>query len=386
MSTKPDSVVVVGGGLAGHTAAVTLRSCGFHGRLTLITQEPAAPYDRPPLSKELLSGQALTPTLSPDLADLEVQVHTDTVAVGIRAGEILTTAGRFPFEAALLAPGLKARRLPSGPGAAPARGLRTLADAVGLRTELVAGQRVLIVGAGLIGAEVATAAAAAGCRVSVIGPDLGPALAAVPDAVLAEIRGWYDECGIRLTTGVRVLETTSTGVLLSDSGHRAADVVIAAIGGSPATSWLDASVVALDPAGFITVDEHLCTGLPGVYAAGDAVAWRSSRYGCDMHLEHWHHAADSAHVAARNILGANESYDPLPYFWSHQLGHGLHYIGRHGRADAVEIRTDTRSGRAVTWTRGGRPTAMLAIDAAHLARRARRELEAADRPEMGVAR
>ncbi|RMI32986.1 hypothetical protein EBN03_11875 [Nocardia stercoris] len=103
-----------------------------------------------------------------------------------------------------------------------------------------------------------------------------------------------------------------------------------------------------------------------------------------MHLEHWHHAADSAQIAARNILGANETYDPLPYFWSHQLGHSLHYIGRHGRADPAEIRSDTRSGRAVTWTRGGRPTAVLALDAPHLVRRARAALQAADRPEIGA--
>ncbi|MFE3229702.1 NAD(P)/FAD-dependent oxidoreductase [Nocardia sp. NPDC059228] len=382
--TRPDSVVVVGGGLAGHTAAVTLRSYGFQGRLTVITQESSDPYDRPPLSKQLLARQPIQPTLSPHLADLEIELRTATVAVGIRPREILTTAGGFPFDAAVLAPGLRARRLPSGDGAPVARVLRSLEDAVGLRTEFTAGRRVLIVGAGLIGAEVATAAAAAGCRVSVIGPDFGPALAAVPDSVLDEIRGWYDDCGIRLTTGLQVVETSPTGVLLSDSSRRAADLVVAAIGGTPATTWLDGSPIGLDPAGFITADDHLRTGLPGVYAAGDAIAWPSARYGCAMHLEHWQHAADSAQIAARNILGADESYDPLPYFWSHQLGHSLHYIGRHGRADTAEIRTDTRSGRAVTWTRGGRPTAVLALDAPHLVRRARAALQAADRPEIGV--
>ncbi|MFX0577039.1 NAD(P)/FAD-dependent oxidoreductase [Nocardia nepalensis] len=383
--TRPDRVVVVGGGLAGHTAAVTLRSYGFQGRLTVITQEPTGPYDRPPLSKELLAGRPIQPALSPGLRDLDIELHTETVAVGICPGEILTTAGGFPFDAAVLAPGLRPRRLPSGPGAPSARVLRNVEDAVGLRAELVAGRRVLIVGAGLIGAEVATAAATAGCRVSVIGPDLGPALAGVPDSALDEIRGWYDECGIRLTTGVTVLETTPAGVLLGDSSRRAADLVVAAIGGAPATAWLDRSPIGLDPAGFITADERLRTGLHGVYAAGDAIAWPSARYGCVMRLEHWHHAADSAQIAARNILGANESYDPLPYFWSHQLGHSLHYIGRHGPADKAEIRPDPRSGRAVTWTRGGRPVAVLALDAPHVVRRARKALDLADRPEIGVA-
>ncbi|MFE3059165.1 NAD(P)/FAD-dependent oxidoreductase [Nocardia sp. NPDC059239] len=383
--TRPERVVVVGGGLAGHTAAVTLRSYGFQGRLTLITQESTEPYDRPPLSKELLAGTAIQPQLSPGLADLEVELRTETIAVGVKPGEILTTAAAFPFDAAVLAPGLRSRPLRSGTGAQPARVLRTLEDAVGLRAEMAAGQRVLIVGAGLIGAEVATAAAAAGCRVSVVGPDFGPALAAVPDSVLDEIRGWYDECGIRLTIGVQVLETTPAGVLLSDSSRRAADLVVAAIGGLPATSWLDGTPIARTPAGFISTDEYLCTDLPGVYAAGDAIAWRSARYGCDMHLEHWHHAADSAQTAARNILDAAESYDPLPYFWSHQLGHSLHYLGRHGRADTCEIRPDARSGRAVTWTRGGQPTAVLALDAPHLVRRARTALQSAGRPEIGVA-
>ncbi|WP_429428009.1 NAD(P)/FAD-dependent oxidoreductase [Nocardia sp. GAS34] len=375
---------MVGGGLAGHTAAVTLRSYGFQGRLTLITRESVEPYDRPPLSKELLAGQAIQPTLRPGLADLDVELHTATAAVGIRPGEILTTAGEFPFDAAVLAPGLRPRRLPSGPGAPPARVLRNLEDAVGLRTELIAGRRVLIVGAGLIGAEVATAAAAAGCRVSVVGPDFGPALSTVPDSVLDEIRRWYSEFGIRLTTGVQVLETTSAGALLSDSSRRAADLVVAAIGGSPETSWLDASPISLDHSGFIAADKYLRTNLPGVHTAGDAIAWRSARYGCDMHLEHWHHAADSAQVAARNILGANESYDPLPYFWSHQLGHSLHYIGRHGRADTAEICPDPRAGQAVTWFRGGRPTAVLALDAPHLVRRARKALQAPDRSEIGA--
>ncbi|GAB2450513.1 NAD(P)/FAD-dependent oxidoreductase [Nocardia tengchongensis] len=384
MTARPDRVVVVGGGLAGHTAAVTLRSNGFQGRLTLITQESAEPYDRPPLSKELLSGTTGRPTLSPGLHGLNVQLRTQTVAVGLAPGEILTTAGKIPFDAAVLAPGLTARQLPSGPGAPQARVLRTLDDALALRAELTADRSVLIVGAGLIGAEVATAAAAAGCQVTVVSPEFGPALPVVPDSVLDQIRGWYDECGIELMTGVRALETTSAGVLLSDSSVRPADLVLAAVGGSPATSWLDGSRVDLDAGGFITADQYLRTSLPGVYAAGDAVTWRSSRYGCDLHLEHWHHAAESAQVAARNILGATESYDPLPYFWSHQLGHSLHYLGRHDRTDTAETRTDTRSGVSVTWTRDGRPTAVLAIDAPHLVRRARSAIDTSHRAENSV--
>ncbi|MEU1953317.1 NAD(P)/FAD-dependent oxidoreductase [Nocardia rhamnosiphila] len=386
MATHPDRVVIVGGGLAGHTAAVTLRRSGFQGQITLVTQESAEPYDRPPLSKELLAGVATLPTLSPGLGDLGVEIQTETVAVGIRHGEILTTAGRLPFDAAILAPGLRARRLPSELGAPEALVLRTFDDAVRLRAELTPNRTILIVGAGLIGVEVATAAAAAGCRVTVVSPEFGPAMPGVPDTVLDEIRGWYDECGIRLTAGVSALETIPTGVRLSDSSVHVADLVIAAVGGSPATPWLNDSPVTLDRAGFLTADEYLRTSLPGVYAAGDAVAWRSSRYGTDMHLEHWQHAAESAQVAARNILGAAESYDPLPYFWSHQLGHSLHYVGRHDHTDTVEIRADTRSGRSVTWTRDGHPTAVLALDAPHLVRRARRTFESATRPEAGVVR
>ncbi|MCP2338686.1 FAD-dependent oxidoreductase [Actinomadura rupiterrae] len=414
--THPDAVVVVGGGLAGHTAVATLRSCGYQGRITMVTREPEAPYDRPPLSKELLSDASFEPALNPRLDYLDVDLRTATAAVGIRRGEVLTETGSVPFDAAVLAPGLRARRLPAGPGAPPARVLRTLDDAVRLRAELVPGRNVLIAGAGLIGAEVATAAAAAGCRVAVVGPEFGPALDAAPAAVLDAVRGWYGERGVELTIGTRVLETTPAGVLLSDTGFRPADVVVAAIGGEPATSWLRGMQVVLDPAGFISTDEYLRTPLPGVYAAGDAVAWRSSRYGVDMHLEHWHHAAESAQVAARNILGSAETYDPLPYFWSHQLGHSLHYVGRHDPGDTADISpaetgtagnstagngtagnstagngtarngTDARSGWSVTWTRGGRPTAVLAIDAPHLVRRARKVLDAATQPELGAAR
>ncbi|RJO70791.1 FAD-dependent oxidoreductase [Nocardia panacis] len=371
MTAPPDRVVIVGGGLAGHTAAATLRSQGFHGAVTLLTQESAHPYDRPPLSKELLLDSKFQPMLGPDLADLDIRVHTETAAVAIRAGEIHTASATFPFDAAVLAPGLRARNLP---GAPQAMVLRDIEDAIRLRAELRPDRSVLIAGAGLIGSEVATAAAALGCCVTVVSPEFGPAMPGIPNEVLAQIRGWYDECGIELVTGVRAMETSAAGVLFSDSSVRAADLVIAAIGGVPATSWLT-DAVEVDRRGFIVADEYLRTTLPGVYAVGDAVSWRSKRYGGETHLEHWQHAAESGQAAARNILGDNEIYDPLPYFWSHQLGHSLHYVGRHDPDDHCAIEPDPRSGRAVTWTRDGRPTAVLAIDAAHLVRRARTAID-----------
>jgi len=374
MNHPPRRVVIVGGGLSGHTAATTLRESGFDGDLTLVTREARPPYDRPPLSKEFLVGAVTDTRLDRDLAELEVRVELGATATELRPTEVCTSVGRLPFDAAIVAPGLSPRSLPGQAASPRAHVLRTHEDALRLRESLTPGRRVVVVGAGLIGAEVGTAAARLGCQVSVVSPVLMSGLTALPDSLLDDIAGWYAECGIALTIGVPVAGITPDGIRLAGGEELPADVVVVAIGGAPDTAWLAGSGMVRDDRGRLVVDESLGTSLPSVYGAGDVITWPSARYGERVSLEHWQHAAESGRAAAESALGADTRYDPLPYFWSHQLNHTLHYIGRHRPEDAVEFHPESSRGSSVTWSRAGRTTAVLAVDAPQVVRRARRGL------------
>jgi len=341
----PERIVVTGAGLAGLRTAVSLRDQGHTGQITLLGSEERAPYDRPPLSKKVLTATALTkdvdPSLEADFAALDVDFRPGTEAVSLDAAgrAVVTADGPVPYDALVIATGASPIRLP-GPGRQ--RFLRTYDDALALRETLKPGARLAIVGAGWIGAELATAAAAAGCEVTVaeaaktplaavFGPDFGPAFAS-----------WYAEAGVTLRAGVGVSSVKDGGLLL-DSGERVdADVVVTAVGVRPATGWLAGSGLELDPerGGAVAVDEGLRGSLPGVYAAGDCASFPSGLFGARLRVEHWDVALHAPEVAAANILGGDETYDPVPYFWSEQFGRMVQYVGHHGPGDRLVWRGD----------------------------------------------
>jgi 3-phenylpropionate/trans-cinnamate dioxygenase ferredoxin reductase subunit len=372
-----EHVVVVGGGLAGARTVQELRAQGHAGRLTLVGAEPHRPYDRPPLSKHLLLGRSDDSTLDVDLSDVDLRLGT--TAVALRPGVLETDRGDVDHDGLVLATGAHARHLPGVEGR-HVHVLRTVDDARGLRAELRPGADVVVVGAGWIGAEVATAASAAGCRTTVLEAAATPLSAALGD-VGAFTAGWYGAAGVDLRLGVTVVAVEPDGVVLADGAHVPADAVVVGIGATPATRWLAGS--GLDVDGGVLVDEHLAASWPAVVAVGDCAAWTSRRYGTRLNVEHWDDALHAPTVAAATLLGKDAVHDPVPYFWSEQLGHRVQFVGYHRGADEVLHRGEPggADGWTVCWLTDGRLDAVLAVDRPRDLAQGRRLVAAAARPD-----
>ncbi len=349
-------VVIVGGGLAGARSAQELRKQGFKGKVTLLAAERHFPYDRPPLSKGLLRSALDDVTLDVTWVELDVDLRLGVRATALHDGYVETTAGDVAFDALVLATGAQPRRLPGG-----GRTLRTIDDARDLSRVLVPGARVVIVGAGWIGGEVATVAAGAGCEVTVVEAAAAP-LAALPREVGQRAIPWYAELGIDLRLDCPVASVEDDLVVLDNGERLSAEVVLVAVGAGPDTDWLVGSGVELDHG--ILVDEHLATSVPGVVAVGDCIARWSPRYRTLLRVEHWDDALHGPVVAVATLLGAQAVYDPVPYFWSDQLGHTLQWAGFARGADAVvrRGRVGDPQGWAFCWLSGPRLVAMLTVD------------------------
>ena len=324
-----DRVVVVGAGLAGGRTAQELRRRGFTGQLTLVGAELHPPYDRPPLSKAVLAGRTDDTTLPLDLDDVEVLLGRRVV--GLRPGELVTDTGTLDYDGLVLATGALPVTLP---GDGPQRVLRTIDDARSLRDALKPGMRLAVVGAGWIGAEVATTAAKHGVEVTVVEAGSAPLAQALGEQVGSETIDWYARAGVELRLGEAVGAVRVGGLDLRSGEHLPADEVVVGVGVRPEVAWLD-GVLELDRG--VKADDRLAAtwvdapDAPPVYAVGDCAAWWSLRYGTRLRVEHWDSAQAGPAVVASNLLGGRESYDPVPYFWSEQFGRMIQYAGhRHG--------------------------------------------------------
>ncbi|MFB7559093.1 NAD(P)/FAD-dependent oxidoreductase [Streptomyces brevispora] len=364
-------VVVVGAGMAGVQTAVALREQGFTGAVTLIGAEPHQPYDRPPLSKAVLLGKAEESAFDIDFEALGIALRLGCEVTGVRAGdhELDTAAGPVPYDALVIATGAEPVVLPGSEGVPGVHLLRTLDDAARLRPVLDARHTVVVVGAGWIGAEFATAARSAGCAVTVVEAAERPLAGALPAEVAAPMAAWYAESGADLLTGARVARIEPGGVVLTDGRTLPADAVVVGIGARPATGWLAGSGVALGPDGSVTADAALRTSLPDVYAVGDCASFPSARYGARLLVHHWDNALQGPRTAAAHIIGAAggdgaepPAYDPVPYFWSEQFGRFVQYAGHHGGADTLLWRGDpTGAAWSVCWLRDDALVAVLAV-------------------------
>jgi 3-phenylpropionate/trans-cinnamate dioxygenase ferredoxin reductase component len=350
-------VVVVGGGLAGLRTAEALRSRRYEGALTLICAERHAPYDRPPLSKQVLAGALDDTTLDADFATLGVDLLFGETATGVAEGTLLTDRGSHGFDRLVVTTGSVPVRLP---GDGPQRVLRTIDDARAIRDLLKPGLRLAVVGAGWIGAELATAAAAQGCHATVIEAGEAPLAAAIGPQVGAPTARWYAAAGVDLRLCTMVSSVAAGGLALAGGEEIEADEVVTAVGVRPAVAWLDGSGIKLEDG--VAVDEGLRTSLPGVFAAGDCSAFLSRRYGRRLRVEHWDNALHAPEVAAANLLGGNEVYDPVPYFWSEQFGRMVQYAGHHGAAQRLVWRGDPEAESwSACWLDGERLAAVLAV-------------------------
>ncbi|RYV52237.1 FAD-dependent oxidoreductase [Pengzhenrongella frigida] len=329
------SVVVVGAGLAGAQSVAALRAQGFEGRVTLLGAEGVAPYDRPPLSKHLFDRVEpawLTGELGVDVAALADDVRLAHPATGLAVGPdgvtVATATGDLSADAVVIASGSRALR---PVGWAGARTLQTADDAARLRVALTPGARLVIVGAGWIGAEVAGVTAAAGVEVTVVEATGAPLAVALGAAVGGLTAAWYRAAGVRLLTGVPAEAVRADGVRLEDGRELPADVVLVAVGSRPATAWLG-SALPRDPDGALRVDERFAVlGAPGrVFAVGDVARRRSARHGW-VPGGHWDGALRGPAIAVRALLGGPDAAtdeDPAPYVFSTQLGHDLALFGQ----------------------------------------------------------
>jgi NADPH-dependent 2,4-dienoyl-CoA reductase/sulfur reductase-like enzyme len=319
-------IVIVGASAAGLTAAETLRRRGWDGHLTLIGEESRPPYDRPPLSKQILTGvwepERATLRSWPDLARLQADLRLGqrAVALDVPGRRVrLEGGGSIGFDALVIATGVVPRRLPDS-DLAGVHVLRTLDDAIALRAALRAGPRVVVVGAGFLGTEVAAAARTMGLEVSVVEPEPVPVRRPFGDRIGALVADLHRDHGMHLRCGVPVRRLRGasgrvTGVELGDDTTLPADVVVLALGAMPATGWLEGSGLRLGDG--VECDAY-CQAAPGIYAAGDVASWPNAHFGTRMRLEHRMNATEQAIAAAGNLLGDATLFAPVPYFWTDQ--------------------------------------------------------------------
>jgi 3-phenylpropionate/trans-cinnamate dioxygenase ferredoxin reductase subunit len=335
-------IVVVGASLAGVRAAETLRAEGFDGRLTIVGEEPHAPYDRPPLSKELLAGWS-TPTdvalgVDPSL-DADWRLGCRALALDVERRVLATDRGDVAFDGLVIATGVRPRTLP---GLEPVPGeiftLRTLDDALALREALTGAPRVLIVGAGFIGVEVATSARALGCAVTVVSLDSPVAVAgAEVSRVCARL---LENAGVRVHAGRRIAELSPGAVALDDGTRVAFDVAVVAVGATPNVEWLAGSGLTLDD-GVVCDASCAAVGVDRVVAAGDVARWPNPLFGgAPMRVEHWTNAVEQGAAAARTLLhgsGPHTAHGSVPGFWSDHCGTRLQSVGLPALGDRLEL-------------------------------------------------
>ncbi|MEU6912153.1 NAD(P)/FAD-dependent oxidoreductase [Streptomyces olindensis] len=383
-SSAPRRVVVAGAGMAGVQTAVALREQGFTGTVLLIGAEPHQPYDRPPLSKAVLLGKAEGSAFDVDFEALGIELRLGCEVLGLRPEdhELDTENGPVPYDVLVVATGAEPVRLPGAEGVPGVHLLRTLDDAERLRPVLARRHDIVVVGAGWIGAEFATAAREAGCAVTVVEAAERPLAGALPAEVAAPMARWYADAGAVLRTHARVAGVEPGAVLLDDGSRLPAGAVVVGIGARPATAWLAGSGVALGVHGEIVADEHLRTSAPDVYAVGDCASFPSGRYGERLLVHHWDNALQGPRTVAVNIVGRATGetpavYDPVPYFWSEQFGRFVQYAGHHAAADTTLWRGEP-SGPAwtVCWLRGDRLVALLAVGRPRDLAQGRRLIEA----------
>ncbi|MFJ2235662.1 NAD(P)/FAD-dependent oxidoreductase [Streptomyces sp. NPDC087859] len=377
-------VVVVGAGMAGVQTAVALREQGFTGTVTLIGAEPHQPYDRPPLSKAVLLGKAEGSAFDVDFEALGIALELGREVLGVRPAEheLDTECGPVPYDVLVLATGAEPIRLPGAEGVPGVHLLRTLDDAERLRPVLARQHDIVVVGAGWIGAEFATAAREAGCAVTVVEAAERPLAGALPAEVAAPMSSWYADAGAELRTHARVERVRPGEVLLDDGTRLPADAVVVGIGARPATVWLAGSGIELGAHGEVVADDRLRTSAPDVYAVGDCASFPSGRYSERLLVHHWDNALQGPRTVAANIIGETPAvYDPVPYFWSEQFGRFVQYVGHHTSADTVLWRGDP-SGPAwtVCWLRENRLVALLAVGRPRDLAQGRRLIEAG--PEL----
>jgi len=381
-------IVVVGASLAGLRAAEALRREGFDGERALVGEESHLPYDRPPLSKELLRGEWESPRLDlrrgQGVAELGLELRLDARAVALEAHArriALANGDELTYDGLVIATGAVPRALPFGAGMHGVHVLRTLDDALAIRAELAARPRVCVVGAGFIGLEIAASCRRLGLAVTAVEPQGLPLLDRLGEPMARCIAELHGDHGVDLRCGVLAAAFEGNDrverVRLSDGSTVEADLVVVGIGVRPATDWLLGSGLALDDG--VVCDATCATSLPDVVAAGDVARFHHARAGAALRIEHWSHAGEMASHAARRLLrGAHfgEPFTPVPYFWSDQYDVKIQFAGRLVPGDELALIEHAPQARKLValFGRAGRLTAVLTWNRAPMLARYRRAI------------
>jgi NADPH-dependent 2,4-dienoyl-CoA reductase/sulfur reductase-like enzyme len=352
-----EHVVVVGVSAAGLTAAETLRREGYAGRLTLVGEEDRLPYDRPPLSKQVLSGtwepERTALRREADLTALDADFRLGNKATGLtlKTREIrLSDGSTLGYDGLVIATGVTPRRLPFNPGLVGVHVLRTMNDALALRKDLLSEPTVVVIGAGFLGTEVASVARELGLDVTLVDPLPAPVIRQFGPRIGGMVATLHADHGVVVRTGLGVTGLADgggrvSGVELTDGTLLPADVVLIAIGSVPATRWLTGSGLSLSNG----VDcDSLCRAAPGVVGAGDVASWTHPGLGRRLRVEHRMNATEQGIAAARTLLGRGEPFSPVPYFWTDQYDVKIQAYGTWPQdADSAVVEGDPAEGKFI---------------------------------------
>ena len=378
----PASVTIIGGGAAGLAAADRLRREGYPGRITMISADSAAPYDRPNLSKDFLMGTAPAEWMPLRSADdyterkIELLLNARVQSLDPKQRSLQLESGRkINFDAMLLATGADPVRLDiPASGGARLLYLRTFADSQAIVAAAAAAKRVVVLGASFIGLEVAASLRHRGIEVHVVGLErvlfehvLGAELGTL-------VREVHESHGVVFHLGTSIANVDGTRAMLKDGSSIEADFVVVGVGVRPAIKLAEQAGLAIDRG--VRVNEYLETSATGIFAAGDIARWPDPHSGDRIRVEHWVVAERQGQVAALNILGLRQPFDAVPFFWSQHYDFTINYVGHAESWDAIEIEGSLKSRDcALTYRRGGRTLAVASISRDLKSLEAERELE-----------
>jgi 3-phenylpropionate/trans-cinnamate dioxygenase ferredoxin reductase component len=370
-------IVIVGGGLGAARTAEQLRRSEYSGRITIVSDETHLPYDRPPLSKEVLRKEvddvALKPREFYDENDIVLRLGSAATSLDTAAQTVTLADGTvLGYDELVIATGLVPRRIPAIPDLEGIRVLRSFDESMALRQHATEAKRAVVIGAGFIGCEVAASLRSLGVDVVLVEPLPTPLAAVLGEQIGALVARLHRDEGVDVRTGVSVAEVRGRGhvdsVVLSDGTELAADLVVVGIGSRPATEWLDGSGVAVDNG--VICDEAGRTTAPNVWALGDVASWRDAT-GHQARVEHWSNVTDQARVAVPAMLGQDvPSVAVVPYFWSDQYDVKIQCLGEPEATDVVHLVEDDgrkflayyeRDGVVVGVVGGGMPGKVMKV-------------------------